>query len=438
MATIEIKVPSVGESITEALLAEWFKKDGDTVRKDEPLFVLETDKVTLEVTAEAAGRLRISVAAGTTVRIGAVVGSLDTASAAAEAEMAQPAAEKKEPPQAPEPRPPAAEKPRTSPEAAAKPAKAEPALAKPPAVAETELRRSPDNLPPSVRRLLGEHRLDAGQIRGTGPAGRITKGDVLLYIEQSEKGAAPAAPEESVCPPAESVQEEITRKPMTPIRRRIAERLLKARQNTAMLTTFNDIDMSAVIELRKRYKEAFQKKYGASLGFMSFFIKASVEALKAIPEINASIDGGDIIYHHYYHIGVAVGSERGLVVPVIRHADRLSFAELEKTIVDFVAKINQNRLGLNDLQGGTFTITNGGVFGSLLSTPILNTPQSGILGMHRVDQRPVAANGQVVIRPMMYVALSYDHRIVDGREAVTFLKHIKECIETPERIMMEI
>ena len=225
---------------------------------------------------------------------------------------------------------------------------------------------------------------------------------------------------------------------MSPIRKRIAERLLKARQNTAMLTTFNDVDMSAVIELRQRYKETFQKKYGVSLGFMSFFIKASVEALKAIPAINATIDGQDIVYHHYYHIGVAVGSEKGLVVPVIRHADRLTFAQLEQAINAFVAKIKDNKLALADLDGGTFTITNGGVFGSLLSTPILNTPQSGILGMHRVDKRPVAVNDQVVIRPMMYVALSYDHRIVDGREAVTFLKHIKECIENPERIMMEI
>jgi 2-oxoglutarate dehydrogenase E2 component (dihydrolipoamide succinyltransferase) len=423
---IEIKVPSVGESITEALLAQWFKKDGDTVRRDEPLFVLETDKVTLEVTAEAAGRLSIIVAAGTTVKIGAIVGTI---SAAGAAEMKRPAAEK-EPPQ------PKASVP--EPAVVAKPPASAPAPA--PAV---EARAALEGLPPSVRRLVGEHRLDVGRIRGTGPGGRITKGDVLLHIEQSEKGPPPAAAEPApatpaVCEPCESVKEEISRKPMTPIRRRIAERLLKARQNTAMLTTFNDIDMSAVIELRKRYKEAFQKKYGVSLGFMSFFIKASVEALKAIPEINASIDGSDIIYHHYYHIGVAVGSERGLVVPVIRHADQLGFAELEKTIVDFVARIKENRLGLNDLEGGTFTITNGGVFGSLLSTPILNTPQSGILGMHRVDPRPVAVNGQVAIRPMMYVALSYDHRIVDGREAVTFLRHIKECIENPERIMMEI
>jgi 2-oxoglutarate dehydrogenase E2 component (dihydrolipoamide succinyltransferase) len=418
---IEIKVPSVGESITEALLAQWFKKDGDTVRKDEPLFVLETDKVTLEVTAEAAGRLSIIVSAGTTVKIGTVVGRIE----------ARAAAEPKTPPGAPEPEPPVVEK-----VAAATAATAEPA---PAAVGQT--RGVTETLPPSVRRLVGEHRLDVSRIRGTGPDGRITKGDVLLFIEQSERGPAPAEPAPAtpaVCEPCESVKEEISRKPMTPIRRRIAERLLKARQNTAMLTTFNDIDMSAVIELRKRYKEAFQKKYGGSLGFMSFFIKASVEALRAIPEINAYIDGSEIIYHHYYHIGVAVGSERGLVVPVIRHADRLGFAELEKTIVDFVARIKENRLGLNDLEGGTFTITNGGVFGSLLSTPILNTPQSGILGMHRVDPRPVAVSGQVAIRPMMYVALSYDHRIVDGREAVTFLRHIKECIENPERIMMEI
>jgi 2-oxoglutarate dehydrogenase E2 component (dihydrolipoamide succinyltransferase) len=435
MTLIEIKVPSVGESITEALLAQWFKKDGDTVRKDEPLFVLETDKVTLEVTAEAAGRLSIAIPAGTTVRIGAVVGTI---SAAGAAEIKPPADEGKAPPRAPEPEPPVVEKAPPAPVAAAAPAEAAPA-------AVAAAREALGGLPPSVRRLVGEHRLDVSRIQGTGPGGRITKGDVLLFIEQAEARPASAAPAatgteaaEAVCPPCESVREEISRKPMTPIRRRIAERLLKARQNTAMLTTFNDIDMSAVIELRKRYKEAFQKKYGVSLGFMSFFIKASVEALKAIPEINAYIDGSDVVYHHYYHIGVAVGSERGLVVPVIRHADRLSFAELEKAIVEFVAKINQNRLGLNDLEGGTFTITNGGVFGSLLSTPILNTPQSGILGMHRVDPRPVAVNGQVVIRPMMYVALSYDHRIVDGREAVTFLKHVKECIEDPERIMMEI
>jgi 2-oxoglutarate dehydrogenase E2 component (dihydrolipoamide succinyltransferase) len=441
MATIEIKVPSVGESITEALLAQWFKQDGDAVRKDEALYVLETDKVTLEVTAEAAGRLHIAVPAGTTVKVGAVVGAIDTAAAA---EIDKPAAKAKRDPRAPAPKPPVVEKPPTAPQAAAAPAKTAPPVPKmsPAAVAET--RAVPENLPPSVRRLVGEHRLDVSRIQGTGPGGRITKGDVLLFIEQTRAApattaAAPAAPSaEAVCPPCEGPAEEVTRTPMSPIRKRIAERLLKARQNTAMLTTFNDVDMSAVIELRQRYKESFQKKYGVSLGFMSFFIKASVEALKAIPAINAYIDGQDIVYHHYYHIGVAVGSEKGLVVPVIRHVDRLTFAQLEQAINAFVVKIKENKLALADLEGGTFTITNGGVFGSLLSTPILNTPQSGILGMHRVDKRPVAVNDQVVIRPVMYLALSYDHRIVDGREAVTFLKHIKECIENPERIMMEI
>jgi len=435
MATIEIKVPSVGESVTEALLTQWFKQEADAVRKDEALFELETDKVTLEATAEAAGKLHIAVPGGTTVKVGAVVGTIDTVSAAA-AETEAPAAESKKIHKAPEPKPPVVEKPPTAPSKTAPPvSKTSPAVA-------AETRGGLENLPPSVRRLVAEYRLDASRIPGTGPDGRLTKGDVLLHIEQTKAAPAAAAPAtpaaEAVCPPCEGPAEEVTRKPMSPIRKRIAERLLKARQNTAMLTTFNDVDMSAVIELRQRYKESFQKKYGVSLGFMSFFIKASVEALKAIPAINAYIDGQDIVYHHYYHVGVAVGSEKGLVVPVIRHVDRLTFAQLEQAINAFVAKIKENKLALADLEGGTFTITNGGVFGSLLSTPILNTPQSGILGMHRIDKRPVAVNDQVVIRPVMYVALSYDHRIVDGREAVTFLKHIKECIENPERIMMEI
>ena len=298
----------------------------------------------------------------------------------------------------------------------------------------------------SVRQLIEENKLDPGRLAGTGPGGRITKNDVRLYLEQrnkvspEENSKAPAAAAvtgaKAMGKPAED--EEITRKPMSPIRRRIAERLLEARRNTAMLTTFNDADMSQVLDLRSRYKAKFQEQHGVSLGLMSFFVKATVEALKEMPEINAFIDGQDIVYHHYYHIGVAVGSGRGLVVPVIRHADRLSFGEIEKTIVALVAKINDGKLELADLEGGTFTITNGGVFGSLLSTPILNTPQSGILGMHRIEKRPVAVDDQVIIRPMMYMALSYDHRLVDGREAVTFLKRIKECVENPERIMMEI
>ena len=434
---VEVKVPSVGESVTEALLAQWFKNDGDTVKKDEPLFVIETDKVTLEVVSEAAGRLAIKVQEGETVAIGAVVGTIDAAAAeAAEPPPADAAPEKKETqPPAAQPREP--EEP--APEAPA------PTVAEPPPPQTEAIPAEPlqdlDGLSPSVRRLIAEKNLDPAQITGSGPAGRITKGDVILFLEGLQPPASDSGDEPPPQPPAETPktgEERITRKPMSPIRRRIASHLLNAKQNTAMLTTFNDIDMTRVMALRSEYKERFKKKYGISLGMMSFFIKACVEALKEFPEVNAYIDDKDIVYHHYYHIGVAIGSEKGLVVPVIRHADQLSFAELEQAIIDFVDKIKENRLELSDLEGGTFTISNGGVFGSLLSTPILNMPQSGILGMHRVDRRPVAIDEQIVIRPMMYVALSYDHRIIDGREAVTFLKRIKECIENPERMMMEI
>jgi 2-oxoglutarate dehydrogenase E2 component (dihydrolipoamide succinyltransferase) len=420
---IEIKIPGVGESITEALLSEWFKKDGDAVRKDEPLFVIETDKVTLEVTAEADGVLKIRVAAGETVAIGAVVGSIDTEALAARPEAG------KEKPQA------AADKP-APPQVAAPQAKAEekPAISKPPAP-------TPAILPPSVRRLAAERNIDVSRLAGTGPGGRLTKGDVLLYLEQAAIGppqapAAPRAAEKASEIPAAVERKE--RKPMTPIRKRIAARLLAAKQNTAMLTTFNEIDMENCMALRARYKDAFQKKHGISLGFMSFFIRACVEALKEFPEVNAFIEGDDIIYHHYQHIGVAVGSERGLVVPVIRHAGQMTFAQIEQAILDFVAKIKDNRLELADLEGGTFTVSNGGVYGSLLSTPILNMPQSGILGMHKIEKRPVAIDDQVVIRPMMYVALSYDHRIVDGAGAVTCLKRIKELVENPERLLLEV
>ncbi|MBW2432525.1 MAG: 2-oxoglutarate dehydrogenase complex dihydrolipoyllysine-residue succinyltransferase [Deltaproteobacteria bacterium] len=441
---VEVKVPSVGESVTEALLAQWFKKDGDTVRKDEPLFVIETDKVTLEVVSEATGVLTIKVQEGETVDIGAVVGTIDAAAAKAaepppaaaapEKKEKQPSAAKPQEPEEPAPEPPA-------------PTVAQPPPSQPEATPSKPL-RDMDRLAPSVRRLVAEKNLDPAQITGSGPAGRITKGDVILFLE----GSLPPAPDSGDQPLQKAAQpppqpsaetpktgeERITRKPMSPIRQRIASHLLNAKQNTAMLTTFNDIDMTRVMALRSEYKDAFKKKYAISLGMMSFFIKACVEALKEFPEVNAYIDHKDIVYHHYYHIGVAIGSEKGLVVPVIRHADQLSFAELEQAIIDFVNKIKENRLELSDLEGGTFTISNGGVFGSLLSTPILNMPQSGILGMHRIDRRPVAIDEQIVIRPMMYVALSYDHRIIDGREAVTFLKRIKECIENPERMMMEI
>jgi 2-oxoglutarate dehydrogenase E2 component (dihydrolipoamide succinyltransferase) len=416
---LEIKVPSVGESVTEATLAQWYKKEGDLVSKSEPLFVLETDKVTLEIETEADGVLRIGVSEGETVAIGTVVGTIDTAAAPEVVEEPVPEEVAEIAPAAPAPPP-------------------EP----PPVVPDAEIPLAAKPvLSPSVRRLVAEKNLDVSKITGTGPGGRITKGDVILYLEHAVPAAPPAV---AIAQPAQPHEvtphpdEQITRKPMSQIRQRIATRLLEAKQNTAMLTTFNEIDMARVKEIRAHYQDAFQKKYGVRLGFMSFFIKACVEALMEFPELNGSIDGKDIIYHNYYHLGVAIGGERGLVVPVIRNADKLSFAQLEQAIIDYVNKIKENRLELADLEGGTFTITNGGVFGSLLSTPILNMPQSGILGMHKIEDRPMVSDGKVVVRPMMYVALTYDHRMVDGRQAVTFLVRIKEFIEDPERIMMEV
>ncbi|MGB2690260.1 MAG: 2-oxoglutarate dehydrogenase complex dihydrolipoyllysine-residue succinyltransferase [Desulfobacterales bacterium] len=437
---VEIKIPSVGESVQEAVLVQWYKKDGDPVQKDEPIFVVETDKVTLEIVAEASGILKILVLEGETVSIGTKVGTIATG--------AVPSPE-------PEPAPPEkiveASLPSPEPTEAPAPVKAEEAPAK---AEEAAVKTEPEDfrpiLSPAVRRLVAEKNVDISGIKGTGPGNRITKGDVLLYLEQASpalpapspappkiKDAAPVAPE-SLAKPIPSRMEDVIRKPMSPIRRTIASRLLEAKHSTAMLTTFNEIDMTHTMAIRTQFKEAFKEKHGVSLGFMSFFIKASVEALKEFPEINAFVDGNDILYHNYYHVGIAIGTAKGLVVPVIRNADMLSFAELEQDIVDFVDKIKNNRLELAVLEGGTFTITNGGVFGSLLSTPILNTPQSGILGMHKIEKRPVVVEDKINIRPMMYVALSYDHRIVDGREAVTFLVRIKECIENPERIMMEI
>jgi 2-oxoglutarate dehydrogenase E2 component (dihydrolipoamide succinyltransferase) len=422
---IEVKVPSVGESVREAVLAQWYKRTSDRVRKDEPLFVIETDKVTLEVAAEADGVLTILVDPGQTVAIGAVVGAIDTEAAPKEVP----------PPVTEAPRPPT---PGLKPAPPPEPARPRPAA--PPAAAAEEVEPA-RLLSPAVRRLVAARNLDVVAIAGTGPGGRITKGDVLLHLERSTPAAAPPPvslpAERPVCLPAQP-EESVIRKPMTQIRRRIAERLVAAKQSTAMLTTFNEIDMGRVREIRARYQEPFQKKYGVRLGIMSFFIKATIEGLKEFPELNAFMEGTDILYHDYYHVGVAIGGERGLVVPVIRHADRLGFAELEQAIIDYVEKIKENRLGLADLEGGTFTITNGGVYGSLLSTPILNMPQSGILGMHKIESRPVVVDGEIVVRPMMYVALTYDHRIVDGRQAVTFLVKIKEFIEDPERIMVEI
>ena len=433
---MDVKIPAVGESVQEAVLAEWFKQDGDVVEKDEPLFVIETDKVTLEVTAEIAGALTILVATGETVAVGAVVARIEAGEKKAPAGKKKAAEEKPEAeekkPEEEKPEPPA-EKKEAAGEAPA-PEKEKPEAAPKPAAPPKRADAIP--LSPAVRRLMAEKQLDPDAIEGTGPGGRITKGDVLLALEQAPAGVpdecVPPAEMGKDAPPAE------VRKAMSPIRKRIAARLLEAKQNTAMLTTFNDIDMSRAMALRSEHKDAFKEKHDVSLGFMSFFVKASVAALQEFPQVNGFIDGGDIVYHNYQHIGVAVGTPRGLVVPVIRHAERMGFAQIEKAIIDYVAKIKENRLELADLEGGTFTISNGGVYGSLLSTPILNMPQSGILGMHRIEKRPVVVNDEIVIRPMMYVALSYDHRIVDGREAVTFLKRIKELVENPERLLLEV
>jgi len=412
---MEIKIPAVGESVFEALVAKWLKKDGELVKKDEPLCEIETDKITLEINAEAAGVLSIGVKAGETVKIGTVIGAID------EQGMPEGAvAPGVEPVVKPE---------------------SQPVTPQPP-------------LSPAVRKMAQEKGLKPETIQGSGKGGRITVDDLLKAgigdlgtgigdRERPPKAGSLVEQPSLFAPAAEPLPAQvgeggrITRKPMTPIRKRIAERLLAARQQTAMLTTFNEADMSAVIALRTRYKEHFQKRHGIGLGLMSFFVKASVEALKEFPLVNARIDGDDIVYQHFYDIGIAVSGEKGLVVPVLRDADRLHLAEIEKRIDDFVEKVKGNRLAIADLEGGTFTITNGGVFGSLLSTPILNPPQSGVLGMHAIQERPVALDGKVVIRPMMYLALSYDHRIIDGREAVGFLKKIKECIEDPEEMLLE-
>lgn len=425
----DIKIPGVGESVREAVLAQWLRNDGDHVHKDDPVLVIETDKVSLEVVAETGGVLHVQVPAGKVLPIGAVVGTLEpeqeSAPSAASSEKISPAAIKPALIQA--------EKKQPDIHSADVPASSTHTPETYPNTSNT-----PDFLIPSVRRLIERTGADISAVVGTGPDGRITKGDVLLYLEgRPAASAQPATTAECAATPP-FVDEPVTRTPMTPIRQRIAERLVQAKQQTAMLTTFNEIDMTQVMALRQRYKDAFQKVHGISLGFMSFFIKACVAALKDFPEINASIEGHDVVYHNYYHIGVAVGSPRGLVVPVIRHADRMGFADIETTIGNFVEKIQAGRLTLSDLEGGTFTISNGGVYGSLLSTPILNPPQSAILGMHKIEKRPVVIDDAIVIRSMMYVALSYDHRVVDGQGAVSCLKRIKECIEAPERLMMEV
>jgi 2-oxoglutarate dehydrogenase E2 component (dihydrolipoamide succinyltransferase) len=418
MAT-EIRVPTLGESITEATIGRWFKKAGEAVKVDEPLVELETDKVTVEVPAPAGGVLAdIAVKEGDTVEVGALLGAIEAGGAgAAPAKPTQ----------------------KSEPAAAAKSAPPPPATpaAKAPA-AQPKLVAAADVQAPSVRRLAAESGVDPSAVAGSGKAGRVTKGDMLAAIEVGATAPAPRAPviARAPSPPDDAAREERVR--MTKLRQTIARRLKDAQNTAAMLTTFNDVDMSAVMGLRSQYKELFEKKHGTRLGFMGFFVKAAIQALREVPNVNAEIDGDDLVYKNYYHIGVAVGTDRGLVVPVVRDADRLSLAEIEKAIADFGKRARDGRLGIEELQGGTFTITNGGVYGSLMSTPILNAPQSGILGMHKIQERPMAMGGQVVIRPMMYLALSYDHRIVDGKEAVTFLVRVKESLEDPERLVLDL
>jgi 2-oxoglutarate dehydrogenase E2 component (dihydrolipoamide succinyltransferase) len=408
MPSVPVTVPSVGESISEGILARWHKPDGSLVRAGEPLFELETDKATSDIPAGGSGVLRIKVREGETVAVGATVATIDPADSAPTAAQDD------------------------------KPRAAEPAQSTPPA--------NPP-LSPAVRRLTSEEKVDVSQVPATGPGGRITKGDVLAYLQappatqttpSSESPIKqPAPPEKPLSEPSSATPRE-TRERMSLLRSRIAQRLVEVQQTAAILTTFNEVDMSRVIALRTLYKDPFQKKHGVSLGFMSFFVKASIDALKTFPKVNARIDGNEIVYHNFHDIGVAVSTDRGLLVPVIRSAADRSFASIEQTIAQYAAKARDGTIAVDDLQGGTFTITNGGTFGSLLSTPILNPPQSAILGMHAIKKRPVVVDEEIVVRPMMYLALSYDHRLIDGREAVSFLVRIKDCIESPERMMLDL
>jgi 2-oxoglutarate dehydrogenase E2 component (dihydrolipoamide succinyltransferase) len=416
---MEIKIPEVGESVREALLAKWFKKTGDVVKRDEPICEIETDKITLDLNADAAGLLTIKVAEGTTVTVGTIIGTIEESAVVSALPVAASAREMAG------------------------------TLAAPPSS-------------PSLRREMREHDISPVEVEGSGKGGRITQEDLSLHLEEKSNMPPPSRPATSVesvvaipspatpviAVPTEqfSVRTEEAplyssgrdeRRPMSPLRKRVAERLVAVRQQTAMLTTFNEADMSHVKALRSTYREHFLQRHGIALGYMPFFIKACIEALKEFPLVNASIDGDDIVHHHYYDIGVAIGGDKGLVVPIIRNADRLKFYEMDLAIAAFTEKIKTNHLLISDLEGGTFTISNGGVYGSMLSTPILNPPQSAVLGMHAIQDRPVVRDGQIVIRPMMYLALSYDHRIIDGREAVGFLKKVKECIEDPEEMFLE-
>ena len=423
--SVEIKVPPLGESLVDAVVGQWLKQPGESVSRGETVVLLETDKVNLDVTAEEDGVLsRIDKNEGDVVTVGEVLGLVSGDGAPAASNGAAP---KADPVAAPAP-PPAA----PAPVAAAAPAPA-------PAAAAAADADAGGRAAPAVRRLAEEHHVDLAAVVGTGTDGRITREDVLLAARKgtaapSAKPTTAATPAAQSAPAAAGREERIR---LTRRRQTIAARLVEAQQTAAMLTTFNEVDMSAVMDLRARRKDAFKEKHGVNLGFMSFFTKASVGALKAIPDVNAELQGDELILKKYYDIGIAVGTDEGLVVPVVRDADRKSFAEIEQDIVDLATRARENKLAISELLGGTFTITNGGIYGSLMSTPILNTPQVGILGMHAIQQRPIAVNGEVVIRPMMYIALSYDHRVVDGKGAVQFLVKIKELIEDPETLLLE-
>ncbi|MBB3235978.1 2-oxoglutarate dehydrogenase complex dihydrolipoyllysine-residue succinyltransferase [Phyllobacterium endophyticum] len=429
MAT-EIRVPTLGESVSEATIGKWFKNVGDAIAVDEPLVELETDKVTIEVPASSAGSLaEITAKEGDTVEVGALlgmIGSADGNAAATKAEAKPEAAAQAAGPAA------AA----TTKEAEAKTAE----VSGEPEIAE----RKPSEMPasPAASKILAEKGVASSQVEGSGKRGQVLKGDVLDAVAKGIKSqpAAPEAPKPAAARPASSADDASReeRVKMTRLRQTIARRLKDAQNTAAMLTTYNEVDMSAVMDLRNRYKEIFEKKHGVKLGFMGFFTKAVTHALKEIPSVNAEIDGNDIIYKNFAHVGVAVGTDRGLVVPVVRNADQMSIAEIEKEIGRLGKAARDGALSMADMQGGTFTISNGGVYGSLMSSPILNAPQSGILGMHKIQERPVVVGGQIVIRPMMYLALSYDHRIVDGKEAVTFLVRVKESLEDPERLVLDL
>ncbi len=440
MAT-EIVVPTLGESVTEATVGKWFKKAGDAVKADEAVAELETDKVTLEVNAPTAGVIaEIIVKEGDTVAVGAILGSISEGQGAKPTVNGAPAHSK--PAEKVSQAQPGSQTTQT-PQGEITPQMRSANAAQP-----NDTRRSPnaDVQAPSVRRIAAESGVDPMSVHGTGKDGRVSKGDMLAVIEggaKSNSGMNPAQTQPMQAPairtpvsPSDGAREERVR--MTKLRQTIARRLKEAQNSAAMLTTFNEVDMSVIMHVRAQYKDLFEKKHGVKLGFMGLFVKACIHGLQEIPSVNAEIDGQDIVYKNYYHIGIAVGTDRGLVVPVVRDADHKSIAEVEKTVADFGKRARDGKLSLEEMQGGTFSITNGGVYGSLMSTPILNAPQSGILGMHKIQERPVVINGKIEIRPMMYLALSYDHRLVDGREAVTFLVRVKDSLEDPQRIVLDL